>query len=55
MIKISEEQAVNMAYATITKDECKSCKQIFNIDITGEYPCHFCGMPTVHDTKGSAK
>lgn len=94
MIKISEEQAVNMAYATITKDEsdekrkqivseilhawkcygyidgynrmeceisedkvnkCKSCNQIFNIDITGEYPCHFCGMPTVHDTKGSAK
>ena len=30
-------------------EKCKKCGQNFNIDITGEYPCPDCGIPTLHD------
>lgn len=30
-------------------EKCKKCGQNFNIDITGEYPCPDCGIPTIHD------
>ena len=30
-------------------EKCKKCGQNFNIDITGEYLCPDCGMPTMHD------
>jgi NTP pyrophosphatase (non-canonical NTP hydrolase) len=33
------------------EEECASCGQIFNDEITGEYPCKKCGMPYLHDSE----
>lgn len=42
-----EEEARSIGYPH--EEICPKCQQSYQDDVTGEYPCERCGMPTVHD------
>jgi ferredoxin-thioredoxin reductase catalytic subunit len=33
----------------MSNERCPVCGQKLDSDITGEYPCQSCGLPTTHD------